>query len=347
MVAESLVPVNGINLCVETFGEPADPAVLLIAGGSSSMDWWEDEFCRRLAAGSRFVIRYDHRDTGRSTSFPAGAPPYSQTDLAADALGVLDALGVARAHLVGLGLGGALAQRLAVAHPQRLLSLTMMATGPADTPTPTPPDPTATTSPPPEPSAAPPPTAQNAAPPPTRLSAATPPTRLNGHNGQNAAPPPTGPNGHNATSQPTAAPPAGSEPPADWSDRRASVGRMIAEVRDHGGPFTADEPHLRRLAERVYDRTHDMAAGQANHRCCASGPPVRPHLGTITSRTLVLHGTLDTVVPPAHARALAAEIPGARLVWLEGVGHEFPPSAVWSQVIDEITGQAARGRQPA
>src|SRR5690348_18492069 len=110
MVAETL-PVNGIELCADTFGEPSDPALLLIAGGASSMDWWEDEFCRRLAAGGRFVIRYDHRDTGRSTSFPAGAPPYSDVDLAHDALGVLDNLGVHRAHLVGLSMGGLLAQR--------------------------------------------------------------------------------------------------------------------------------------------------------------------------------------------------------------------------------------------
>src|SRR4051794_16299799 len=134
MVTETMMPVNGIEVCVETFGEPDDPAVLLIAGGASSMDWWEDEFCRRLAAGGRFVIRYDHRDTGRSTSFPAGAPPYSGSDLAQDALGVLDALGVHRAHVVGLSMGGGLAQRIAVESPHRLLSLTLMSTSPGSVP---------------------------------------------------------------------------------------------------------------------------------------------------------------------------------------------------------------------
>src|SRR3954451_403907 len=113
MVTETL-PVNGIELCIDTFGEPRDPAVLLIAGGASSMDWWEDEFCRRLAAGGRVVIRDDHRAPGRSTCSPAGAPPYSGLDLAHDALGVLDALGVHRAHVVGLSMGGALAQIIAV-----------------------------------------------------------------------------------------------------------------------------------------------------------------------------------------------------------------------------------------
>ena len=126
----AMLPANGIDICVETFGERTDPPLLLIAGGASSMDWWEDEFCRRLAAGGRYVIRYDHRDTGRSTCFTAGAPPYSTQDLADDALGLLGALGVTRAHIVGLSLGGGLAQRIAVEHPARVRTLTLMSTCP-------------------------------------------------------------------------------------------------------------------------------------------------------------------------------------------------------------------------
>ena len=64
-----------VDLCLETFGDPADPAVLLISGAAASMDWWDDELCRRLAAAGRHVVRYDHRDTGQSTSSPAGAKP--------------------------------------------------------------------------------------------------------------------------------------------------------------------------------------------------------------------------------------------------------------------------------
>jgi pimeloyl-ACP methyl ester carboxylesterase len=70
------VPANGVELCVQTFGEAVDPAILLVAGAASSMDWWEDELCERLAFGSRFVIRYDLRDTGQSVT-TAGAPRYS------------------------------------------------------------------------------------------------------------------------------------------------------------------------------------------------------------------------------------------------------------------------------
>jgi pimeloyl-ACP methyl ester carboxylesterase len=92
------------------------------------MDWWEDEFCERLAAGGRFVIRYDHRDTGRSVTYEPGAPGYTGPDLVDDAVGVLDALDVRRAHIVGMSMGGALAQVAALDHPDRVASLTLIAT---------------------------------------------------------------------------------------------------------------------------------------------------------------------------------------------------------------------------
>ena len=126
-----IVQANGVDLCVETFGDPTHAAILLIMGSSASMDWWEDEFCERLAAGYRFVIRYDHRDTGRSVSYEPGAPEYAIRDLAADAVGVLDALGVARAGVVGMSMGGAIAQLVALEHSDRVASLTLVSTAPA------------------------------------------------------------------------------------------------------------------------------------------------------------------------------------------------------------------------
>jgi pimeloyl-ACP methyl ester carboxylesterase len=92
------------------------------------MEWWEDEFCERLVAGGRFVIRYDHRDTGESTGYAPGAPEYGGDDLADDAVGVLDALGISRTHLVGISMGGALAQLIALDHPARVTSLTLIST---------------------------------------------------------------------------------------------------------------------------------------------------------------------------------------------------------------------------
>ena len=131
MDGHRIIEVNGVDLCVDTAGDAADPAILLIGGMGSSMDWWEEEFCQRLAAGGRFVIRYDHRDTGRSVSYPAGAPGYAGADLAADAAGVLDALGRRSAHLAGISMGGALAQQVALAHPARVDSLVLISTSPA------------------------------------------------------------------------------------------------------------------------------------------------------------------------------------------------------------------------
>jgi pimeloyl-ACP methyl ester carboxylesterase len=126
-----IVAVHGVDLCVDTMGDAADPAILLIGGMGASMDWWEEQFCQRLGAGGRFVIRYDHRDTGRSVSYPAGAPGYTGADLAADAVRVLDVLGRRSAHLAGISMGGALAQQVALAHPERVDSLVLFSTSPA------------------------------------------------------------------------------------------------------------------------------------------------------------------------------------------------------------------------
>jgi pimeloyl-ACP methyl ester carboxylesterase/SAM-dependent methyltransferase len=127
---ERMLMVNGVDLCVDTFGDAGDPALLLIGGAASSMDWWDPALCERLAAGRRFVVRYDQRDTGRSTSYPMGAASYTMADLAADAAGVLDAVGVRSAHLVGMSLGADVALRVALDHPDRVDSLALLSASP-------------------------------------------------------------------------------------------------------------------------------------------------------------------------------------------------------------------------
>ena len=130
-MTERMVEANGIELCTEPFGDPAHPPILLVMGLGASMLWWEEGFCRMLADGGRFVIRYDHRDTGRSTTYPPGRPGYTGADLTADAAAVLDAYEIAAAHLVGLSAGGGIAQELALDSPDRVRSLVLISTSAA------------------------------------------------------------------------------------------------------------------------------------------------------------------------------------------------------------------------
>jgi pimeloyl-ACP methyl ester carboxylesterase len=130
-IAERLISVNGVELCTESFGDPADPPIVLVMGLGASMLWWEDGFCRSLSGYGRFVIRYDHRDTGQSTTYEPGRPGYTGGDLLADVVGVLDAYGLDVAHLVGVSAGGALVQLVALDFPSRVRSLVLISTSPA------------------------------------------------------------------------------------------------------------------------------------------------------------------------------------------------------------------------
>jgi pimeloyl-ACP methyl ester carboxylesterase len=126
-----MIEANGVELCSEAFGAPTDPPILLIMGIGASMLWWDDEFCRMLADSGRFVIRYDHRDTGRSATYEPGHPGYTGFDLISDAVGVLDSYGLWAAHVVGVSAGGAFAQLLALDFAERVLSLVLISTSPA------------------------------------------------------------------------------------------------------------------------------------------------------------------------------------------------------------------------
>ena len=101
----------------QAFGDPRDPAMLLIMGAMASMLWWPEALCEKLAGEGRFVIRYDNRDTGLSTKYAPGEPPYTFDDMADDAVRVLDSHGIGMAHVVGMSMGGMIAQRLALRHP--------------------------------------------------------------------------------------------------------------------------------------------------------------------------------------------------------------------------------------
>jgi pimeloyl-ACP methyl ester carboxylesterase len=134
-MSDRTTQVGGISLYSEAFGSPTDPPLLLIMGAMSSGVWWPTDFCSQLASRGRFVIRYDHRDTGRSTSYEPGQAAYSVEELADDAIRVLDGYAIGAAHLIGMSLGGYLAQIVALKWPRRVFSLTLIASerlAPAD-----------------------------------------------------------------------------------------------------------------------------------------------------------------------------------------------------------------------
>ncbi|HEY2225526.1 alpha/beta hydrolase [Actinomycetospora sp.] len=285
----TVVRPDGTTLAVETLGSDDDPVLLLIAGAGWSRDWWDDELCDRLVGAGLRVVRYDHRDTGESTHWPVGAPGYTGADLLADAVAVLDALGADRAHLVGLSLGGAIAQEIALATPQRVASLTLIATTAVD-------------------------------PRVGALPGVTP--ELSALFAQEA-------------------------PEPDRSDPVAAAEALVAGERPFAGPDAFDEARVRAIARRVVARSRDLAAS-ANHFLLAgdrtAGPDDLSALAGLP--VLVVHGAVDPLFPVEHGRALAAMIPGARLLEIEGMGHQLPPASSWDGVVDAITAQTRVASTP-
>jgi pimeloyl-ACP methyl ester carboxylesterase len=260
-MAERLIEANGIEICMEAFGDPADPPILLIMGIGASMLWWEEGFCRMLADGGRFVIRYDHRDTGRSVTYPPGQPGYTGADLTTDAAGVLDGYDIPAAHLVGVSAGGGCAQELALGAPEHALSLVLISTSPALP-------------------------IDRDLPPPTEefrrfVSTAT----------------------------------------VDWADADSVLDYQVDYARLlAGGQRPFDEAAVGALVRRDIERARDFAALQ-NHDVLPPGQSPKTPLSSIGAPTLIIHGTADPMFPIEHGEALAEEIPGARLLPLEGAGH--------------------------
>ena len=118
------------QLHAQSLGDARDPCVILVMGAQASLLWWPDEFCDQLVQRGRFVLRFDQRDTGLSTKYPLGAPGYSAEDLADDVIAVLDAFGVARAQLLGVSMGGMIAQIAGLKFPDRLTGLFVLSATP-------------------------------------------------------------------------------------------------------------------------------------------------------------------------------------------------------------------------
>jgi pimeloyl-ACP methyl ester carboxylesterase len=266
-------------ICSETFGRREDPAVLLIMGAMASMLWWPDELCERLAGAGRFVIRYDNRDTGRSIGYEPGTATYTAEDLAGDAVAVLDEHGVERAHVVGMSMGGAIAQLVALAYPDRVASLTAISTTAVGEENPDLPGPTA---------------------------------NYMEH--------------------------AAAFDDLDWSDTQALADLIVEDARQLAGtrhPF--DEAAARELVRRDLERAIDPARLQNHGNVGGDEDRWKGRVGEIAAPLLVIHGTADPLFPHRHGVALAEAVPGARLVTIEGGGHELHERD-WDQILNAIAG---------
>jgi pimeloyl-ACP methyl ester carboxylesterase len=270
------VTANAIQIYYEAFGDPKDPAVLLIIGMDEQCTAWLPYFYQPIVEAGFHVVRFDNRDCGLSEwmqDWYAGNP-YSLEDMAADALGLLDALNIEKAHIVGASMGGMIAQRIAISHPERTRTLTSIASSafPLD------PDPEVQPS----------------------IDVAK----------------------FQAIHESLVAKfPDYLTVPADTIEFRLGAARAFA-----GSRFPFDEELQREaMVSNIIDRKGFNPLAQAHQLAAvlASGSRLED-LSQISVPTLVLHGTEDPLVPPSHAIKCARHIPGAKLVWMEGVGHELP-----------------------
>ena len=280
---------GGINLCYETFGDPQDPAVLLIMGLGAQMVAWQEDFCQALAARGLYVVRFDNRDIGRSTHLQ-GPPPsliqllrysgvparYTLADMAQDAAGLLSQLEIASAHVVGASQGGMIAQTLAARHPAQVRSLVSM---------------------------------------------------LSSTGGRWVGRPAL-------SSYPTFLRKA----PREREAFIEYASRLFIKVGSRGMPQDIDG--VRQIAALSYDRELDRTGvGRQLAAIIASGDRTA-ELRRITAPTLVIHGTADSLVSPSGGRATARAIPGAKLMMIEGMGHDLP-RVLWPRLIDAFATHAA------
>ena len=281
---------NGIQIEYETLGDPKAQPMLLIMGLGAQLITWDDGFCRALVDRGFYVVRYDNRDAGLSDKMDAAGPAdvmgayagnakpaYTLDDLADDAVGVLDALGIPAAHIVGASMGGFIAQLVAINHPDRTLSLTSIMSGPG---------------------------------------------------GEDEVAP-----------TPEASVVLVRDP---GSTREEVVASGLEARRILGGidnPF--DVENERKKIIRAYDRSNYRQGFGRQFVAILAAKSRVPALRKLTVPTLVVHGIDDPLVPLENGRRTAAAVPGARLIELEGTGHNVPERH-WNLVADSIAETARR-----
>lgn len=287
-MTEHTVNANGIDICTETFGDPSDIPLLLVMGAGASMLMWEEGFCRRLAAGSRFVIRYDNRDVGRSTHIDFESNPYTAYDLAHDAVGVLDAYDIESAHVAGASLGGIITQCLAIAHRDRVRTITPIMSTPTGNET---------------------------------AAAAF---------GQEL------PDGGLSLPSPEVIEATMGYTTVDWTDRDAVVAARQAVFQAMAGSrYPYDETRMGAIFVAEFDRDADISHSNNHGQAVAITPVRTDELPKLDVPCLVIHGDDDPILPYDHGQAIANGVPGATMLTMEGVGHEFP-EPVWDQVVPAV-----------
>nr|WP_255553469.1 alpha/beta hydrolase [Maritimibacter sp. DP1N21-5] len=248
----------------------------MVMGATASMLSWPDALVEALGKRGLFVIRFDHRDTGETTTVPPGAADYVVEDMAQDVLAVMDGYGLARAHVVGMSLGGYIGQMLALEHPNRVASLTLIASEPL---------------------------------------------------GWDGAPLPHISDAFMAHFSSMA--------DLDWMYEDAVVAFLSGMDQlsaGTGAPFDAGAAEAR--ARAVLART-DSLASMFNHGTLSTREDWTGRFREIAVPVLVIHGVDDPVLPIENGRAIAGDIAGARIVELDGVGHELPDRAL-GRIVDEI-----------
>lgn len=289
---------NGIELEYDVAGPEGGEPLLLIMGLGAQMTRWPSAFVDKLAAKGLRVIRYDNRDIGLSSKldgtpdFPAlfkalgegrkPDVPYLLDDMARDAVGLMDALEIERAHIVGASLGGMVAQLVAADHPERTLSLTSIMS-----------------------------TSGNRDLPPAKPEAMA---VLNDR---------------------------GPDPLTDFEAYLDHAVKGAVVVGSPGFPPDLEETRLR--IKNDFNRSYSPAGFQRQYAAAAASPDRRPKLANIKAPTVVIHGAEDPLVPLAGGQDTAASIPGAELVVIDGMGHDFPP-ALFDTIVDGIMKAVTRAQ---